>query len=196
MKTCATSIQSGLIVYLIRHGETDSNKHLVTTGTVTQPMDAQEPSLTEIGHSQADDISLLLTPIVNENCRIYSSELKRAIQTASPLLVRTRKDITINKLFNEKTDDETMEQFMVRVQTVWNSFSDIAKGTKGETDIRIIFTHSLFISALLGSDFTTRMLHIPNGSITKIRFDTSGVGHVTQVAITSHLTNLSGVDAL
>jgi broad specificity phosphatase PhoE len=201
MTTCASAIPTGLIVYLIRHGETGHNRHLVTTGSVDETV-REEPLLTEDGHTQAIEIATALAPIISDRCTVFSSEFMRAIQTASPLLVKKRKPVTIDRQFNEKekTDGETMEQFISRARACWDRFSALAKGGQPKADaeppIHIVFTHSLFISALLGSDFTTRMIHIPNGSITKIRFDTNGVGHITYVGSTAHLTRLTGMDTL
>ncbi len=62
---------------LIRHGETDSNKHHI--------LDAQYPgpSLNETGFEQADALVERLSAEPIE--AIYSSDITRAVQTAQPL---------------------------------------------------------------------------------------------------------------
>ncbi len=67
-------------LYLIRHGQTDSNvKHLLDTAHPGAPLD-------ELGLSQAEALADRMADVSLD--AVYSSDLLRAVQTATPLAAR------------------------------------------------------------------------------------------------------------
>lgn len=61
--------------YLVRHGETDANRHGYVGGST-------DDALTETGHAQAERVAAHLGDVLEEIDAVYSSPLKRAVQTA------------------------------------------------------------------------------------------------------------------
>lgn len=67
-----------MILYLIRHGETELNRQQRYVGW-------QDPPLTPEGHAQAESLALRLTQAESRPRLILTSDLRRARQTAAPI---------------------------------------------------------------------------------------------------------------
>lgn len=80
-------------IYLIRHGETDYNRQRRMQGWLDIP-------LNDSGHSQARATALALTN--HKIHAIYSSDLKRAHQTAKPIAENHKLEITLTPHLRER----------------------------------------------------------------------------------------------
>ena len=81
---------------IIRHGESESNIELTTTGKTSEF--AIDHALTDVGKEQAQDVANFLeSKGLKYIDRIEISPLDRAVQTAMPSLLRISNDDIINK---------------------------------------------------------------------------------------------------
>lgn len=109
-------------LYLIRHGQTDSNvNHLLDTGY-------PGAELNDLGRRQAEQLALRLADAGIQ--AVYSSDLPRAVQTATPLAQRLGLTLTHLPGLREISagDDDMSPHWDRYVQTVrsWPSNPDAA----------------------------------------------------------------------
>lgn len=159
------------IVWLIRHGESQSNKG-------EQTCSSKETRLTEVGHEQAREIAQAfnLPPGFRIPSRIITSEYRRSQQTADPTekaFPQTRKDEwpvhEFTYLSEKKTLWTTRQGRCQFVQQFWNNndpkYSDgegaesfiqfitrvydvIERLRYSKEDFIAVFTHGQFIQAM------------------------------------------------
>ena len=95
---------------IVRHGESESNIELTTTGQTTEHM--IDHSLTDIGKQQAQDVAdFLETKGLEYIDMIEISPLYRAIQTAIPLLLKRTNDMNIVKVNYELREKYTKSPY-------------------------------------------------------------------------------------
>lgn len=100
---------------LIRHGESVANEQGFTQGKEDEWRDTP---LSKNGIKQAEKVAERLK---NEEIdKIYSSDLKRAKQTAQTINKFLKIEIQFDKRLREKIDDETGEEFMSRINSFFN----------------------------------------------------------------------------
>ena len=151
-------------IYLVRHGE------------ATEGWTSQDPSLSELGKSQAQSLMTVMDSVVDEssinNTNVLSSPLKRCKETASLALQKKYLEIVINDNFRELPsptldlekrvnwlrrilpltwsellkDKETIDSGVNFNQWKKNIMSNIYS-LKKDT---IIFTHFVVINAVIG----------------------------------------------
>ncbi len=117
-------------LYIIRHGESQGNiGH-----------DVENPKLTDLGHKQAELLSLRLKNIKFD--AILSSPLERAIQTATPLSELQNTPVTIMKnLYEVGTfGDENPEDVQERAKNVVAQIRE----KYGDKENVIAFAHGTF----------------------------------------------------
>jgi broad specificity phosphatase PhoE len=177
-----------MIIYLVRHGETDYNKERLLMGQLDIP-------LNELGISQAEKVGKVLES--KNISKIYSSDLQRASKTAeiikntqnSPLeLIPNFREHTLGKMdgmkwsskwdemekneFEEiilKEDGESFTHFESRI---WDTFVKITENNSIDENLLII-THGgcirMIIKKILhATEEIFSNLTIDNCSITKI----------------------------
>ena len=165
-------------VHLIRHGETKQNVLRVWQGHTDTP-------LNKTGLRQS---KLLASRLKDSNATIYSSDLKRASETASFLsekieLRETLREINVgdftgmpvgqsyssnNEIFQSLQDDsyqfpngETVKEFKQRVKTELEYiFGNIENGSEA-----IIITHGFFIGTAIGLAIGFNKYPFPIGNI-------------------------------
>ena len=151
-------------IYLVRHGE------------ATEGWTSQDPSLSELGKSQAQSLMTVMDSVVDEssinNTNVLSSPLKRCKETASLALQKKYLEIVINDNFRElpspTLDLEKRVNWLRRILPL--TWSELLKDTetidsgvnfnqwkknimsniyslKKDT---IIFTHFVVINAVIG----------------------------------------------
>lgn len=117
-------------LYIIRHGESQGNiGHNV-----------ENPKLTDLGHKQAELLSLRLKNIKFD--AILSSPLERAIQTATPLSELQNTPVTIMKNLYEvgAFGDESLEDVQARAKNVVAEIRE----KYGDKENVIAFGHGTF----------------------------------------------------
>lgn len=117
-------------LYIIRHGESQGNiGHNV-----------ENPKLTDLGHKQAELLSLRLKNIKFD--AILSSPLERAIQTATPLSELQNTPVTIMKNLYEvgAFGDESLEDVQARAKNVVAEIRE----KYGDKENVIAFAHGTF----------------------------------------------------
>jgi broad specificity phosphatase PhoE len=181
--------QCVLTVYVIRHGETESN--------AARESNSEEDTLTPTGMQQAQDTAKLMETLGVTD--IETSPMRRAMETA--LVSRHRLQIPFrkNELLSEKRKGEleTDEAFSGRVNQVtwqWGQLARWIKKIDATKQVMAVFTHSLWISHLI-SPFSSggrRVLpHVPNGSVTAFNVDSNGFVYMIACMETGHLRMLS-----
>ena len=121
------------IVY-VHHAERDHNNKSV-------PRDEQD--ITEDGIKEATLLAKKV-PLINVT-KIYSSEHKRCIHTADILNKNIGLDIAIDKRFNEKTKEESWEEFINRNK---EAIDDIIKNGNSD-DVVLCITSGVNLSAFI-----------------------------------------------
>ncbi len=82
-------------ILLLRHGQTDANKHRITQGH-------QPTSLNELGRRQAELLAARLATFVPRIEMIISSDLPRAMETAAPLAARLGLEVRYDPAWRER----------------------------------------------------------------------------------------------
>lgn len=173
-------------VVLVRHGETDCNRKLVTEGrTLEVP-----PMLTERGRAQAEEVAARLTALGVVPTSIEASSLQRALDTAAPTRARYPEvpfEVPGLQLVEYSRKLEPRSEFLKRREAILERWR--AAGSPGDRKQTIVFTHSQLISQLLSLDVQH---HLANGSFTVLDFDEEGEVHVHVVNATAHLAEPTG----
>jgi broad specificity phosphatase PhoE len=205
---------------LVRHGESESNIELTTTGLTTEFN--IDHALTDIGKEQAQDVATFLHKKGLDSIdRIEMSPLYRATQTALPCL----KDcFGIEQIVNFELREKysktpyTCDMPLLRAVSVnhinfdsecirigrWvrepdvdfehrvNALMDNWKtiGTVEERKQTLVFAHSQLISQLLSHD---KSFHLANGSISVIDIDEDNHLNVHMANYTAHLRTPTGM---
>lgn len=128
------------IVY-VHHAERDHNNKSV-------PRDEQD--ITEDGIKEAELLAKKV-PLINVT-KIYSSEHKRCIHTANILNKNLNVDIKIDSRFNEKTKEESWEEFINRNK---EALDDIISSSNSDDCILCITSGvnlSAFVAYFTGND--------------------------------------------
>jgi len=100
-------------IYLIRHGETELNRKELFRGRMDVP-------LNDCGRLQAQSVSLALSSV--SLTEVYSSPLKRAVETASPLAMQNGISVTVLEGLNDVDCGDWEGQ---SVQDVREKYSDL-----------------------------------------------------------------------
>lgn len=203
-----------MIIYLIRHGESESNVAKTFTGQLDAP-------LTDLGRRQAAAIaSYFLGKHID---RIYASDLSRAYETALPLSKISRVPIEKNAAFREiyggKWEGEKFAelQYMYPADyALWRNNIGAARPTGGESireialrttkavqqiakahphETIVIASHAVPIRAMLNTWLTggvedmQNTAWVPNASISKVEYK-DGVFTPVEMGITDHLADM------
>jgi broad specificity phosphatase PhoE len=81
---------------LVRHGESDANHHLTTTGGDIDAVTFGEPQLTNVGHQQAQCVAHRFAHWpAGAITRVECSPMSRALQTAMPFLNQLDKSVPV-----------------------------------------------------------------------------------------------------
>ncbi|MBN1285716.1 MAG: histidine phosphatase family protein [Anaerolineae bacterium] len=198
-------------VYLVRHGETDSNVEGLLAGQ------SQDP-LNELGHRQAEFAAARLAQVGLR--AIYSSDLPRAMQTAQAIAAVTglmvQPDVRLREIyFGEwemrraadivKEDPKRLRAFFsdpYHVRTPGGesfgdqhrraqaALDDIAGAHPGQS-VALVAHGGILITLLIGiyNDKTFVMREFANGSVTVLR-GAPGAWEVVLLNDTSHLDHL------
>lgn len=205
------------LILFIRHGESESNRNFTNNETYDRIPD---PSLSDDGKKQAEYTGQYLADrfrtMPDPKITVWYSPFLRTIETASPFLDKA-KDIIIDQrcipelqeytrfLLPETVKDKTgciehdsYEHFISNLRVLKNIIWDKYQ-TMAENEHLVIFAHSLVISNLLMS-FVGDMnmlylqrcsIHIPNCSISCLRYNGKNICRIYTIASVAHLpTNL------
>lgn len=171
-------------IYLIRHGETNGNRHRI--------VQTPETPLSEVGLKQAEQLALAYRNL--SASVIISSDYERAQSTARPLHRHLNCKAITSEVLRERNfgdlrgrayDDiednffaesysppngESYEDFKQRVKDAWQYIIDIAEQQNGNV---IVVTHGLVLRCLFNEVLTVNgegisASDIANTSVTKI----------------------------
>lgn len=201
-------------IYLVRHGESQSNVNKTFTGQKDSP-------LTELGQMQAACIaSYFLGQHID--C-IYASDLSRAYDTAKPLSMIKRVPIRTHTAFREiyggKWEGEKfseLSEMYPEDYAVWREDIANARPTGGESikeiamrtcraadeivrehegETIVIATHAIPVRVMLSTWLTGDLsglqatAWVPNASISKVEYSDGRFAPV-EIGITSHLDDM------
>ena len=190
---------------IVRHGRPNRVENVEGTA---------DPSLTDIGHAQADAVANYLSDL--EIDLIVSSPMLRARQTAQPLVEKLGKElIIVDDLIEIDKDSDTylpMEEVKAKGGDEWQAIVDDPDSMHGDVDIEafadrvfaafeeINTTHPgttgvAFCHAIVAMSFLQRTLgyedryglRIDYASITRVQASRAGVRSVRSVNETMHL---------
>jgi broad specificity phosphatase PhoE len=158
---------------LVRHGEAAASWE-----------ESSDPGLSELGHQQAEVAAALLAREITVKTQIWSSPLRRAVETAAPLAKSMRHVVRVDEAFREipapvplAQRQTWLRQFM---QQQWHEQSEDLLAWRSEAlkqllmlqQPAVVFTHFLVINAVVGQvlDRDETLCFWPaNGSITRLR---------------------------
>ena len=190
---------------IVRHGRPNRVENVKGTA---------DPSLTDIGHAQADAVANYLCDLDID--LIVSSPMLRARQTAQPLVEKLGKElIIVDDLIEIDKDSDTylpMEEVKAKGGDEWQAIVDDPDSMHGDVDIEafadrvfaafeeIITTNAgktvvAFCHAMVAMSFLQRTLgyedryglRIDYASITRVQASRAGVRSVRSVNETMHL---------
>ncbi len=193
-------------IYLIRHGETAHNRDQIFQGH-------DEVPLSDLGVRQAALLAQRMQDLPLD--QIYSSDLRRAVMTASIIAAYTGAPIRYDAGFRERDPGEltglpymdAMEFFSDAAYAPpkgerWDEFEGRVRAafealvqSPGMADARVaVVAHGMVCGAVLrcffGYSFEERLnVPFPNASITTLAYD--GAWALEQLADASHLDALS-----
>ena len=160
-------------IFLVRHGEAAASWE-----------ESPDPGLSELGRQQAEVAAALLEREITVETQLWSSPLRRAVETAGPLARVMRQVVREDEAFREipapvpLIQRQTwLRQFM---QQQWHEQAEdlLAWRTAALNQLltlqqpAVVFTHFLFINAIVGQvlDRDETLCFWPaNGSITRLR---------------------------
>ncbi len=166
-------------IFLVRHGEAAANWG-----------ESPDPGLSELGHQQAEVAAALLEQEITVGTQLWSSPLRRAIETAGPLARIMRQTVREDEAFREipapvplAQRQTWLRQFM---QQQWHAQAEdlIAWRTAALNQLlalqqpAVVFTHFLVINAIVGQVLArdeTLCFWPANGSITRLRHHGAGL---------------------
>ena len=201
-------------LYLIRHGESQSNVDKTFTGQMDAP-------LSDLGRRQAAAIATFF--LGKHIDRIYASDLSRAYETALPLSKISRVPVEKNAAFREiyagKWEGEKfteLQDMYPEDYALWRSDIGNARPTEGESlrevakrateavaeivnthpgETIVIATHACPIRVMLstwkngGLADMQGTAWVPNASISKVIYE-NGVFTPVEMGITEHLADM------
>lgn len=85
-----------LHIHLVRHGQSTWNRQGRLQGQTIHP------SLTALGRTQASDTAERLTGLIDGSAELWSSDLVRAVQTATLIGTRLRLPVQVDELLREQ----------------------------------------------------------------------------------------------
>lgn len=199
----------------VRHGETESNKHLMNgkTSIIDPKIKNLNTPLSKIGVKQSQNVATYLKLINFIPDEIIVSSLDRAIDTGKPYIIEHSNipliyDETIIE-YNHKHDEtvetqagtwlykeETLQSFIQRIVQAFKRIKN--KGSAKSPKQTLIYTHSQVISAILTNgiyeteNITNAFFHLSNCSITCIDMDEDNKLHIQAVNYTKHLDTITG----
>ena len=160
-------------IYLVRHGEAAA-----TWG------EAPDPGLSELGAQQAERAAQYLYPRIDDDTRLISSPLVRALETAAPLARMTGRAVDQEDVFREIPSpvplaerQAWLKNFM---QQQWHEQGEALLHWRVAALQRllqldsplVVFTHFLVINAVVGQVLQqqdTLCFWPDNGSVTQLR---------------------------
>jgi len=160
-------------IFLVRHGEAAASWE-----------ESPDPGLSELGRQQAEVAAALLERDITVETQLWSSPLRRAVETAGPLARIMRQAVREEEAFREVpapvplVQRQTwLRQFM---QQLWHEQAEdlLAWRTAALNQLltlqqpAVVFTHFLVINAIVGQvlDRDQTLCFWPaNGSITRLR---------------------------
>jgi broad specificity phosphatase PhoE len=166
-------------VFLVRHGEAAASWG-----------ESPDPGLSELGRQQADVAAASLGQEITEGTQIWSSPLRRAVETAGPLARIMRQTVREDEAFREIPAPVPLvrRQIWLRqfMQQQWHEQEEglIAWRTAALSRLlglrrpAVVFTHFLVINAVVGQVLArdeTLCFWPANGSITRLRHHGTGL---------------------
>jgi len=161
-------------IFLVRHGEAAASWE-----------ESPDPGLSELGFQQAELAAALLEREIAEETQLWSSPLRRAIETASPLAKIIRQAVREHEAFREIPAPVPLAQRQTWLrkfmQQQWHEQGEdlLAWRTAALKQLlmlrqpAVVFTHFLVINAIVGQllDSDKTLCFWPaNGSITRLRY--------------------------
>ncbi len=128
-------------LYIMRHGETNSNQ------CKASPL--LDEGLNSIGRKQVI-AALNKTTIISPIDGVFSSELKRALETSELVLKKYNTQCISNPLFNERIFNP-IESYKTFTQRVFNAIEYIVSynNTRKKINTYLLCTHAVFIKQFL-----------------------------------------------
>jgi broad specificity phosphatase PhoE len=166
-------------IFLVRHGEASASWG-----------ESPDPGLSELGRLQAEDAAALLKQHVSADTLLWSSPLRRAVETAAPLARIMRKAVREDHAFREIPAPVPLAQRQAWLrhfmQQQWHEQGEdlIAWRTAALQHLlalqqsAVVFTHFLVINAVVGHvlDRSETLCCWPaNGSIIRFRRSDTGL---------------------
>jgi broad specificity phosphatase PhoE len=160
-------------IFLVRHGEAAASWS-----------ESADPGLSEIGRQQAENAAVFLEQRISNDAELWSSPLRRALDTAVPLSRSIRKTVHEDPAFREIPSPVPLaeRQAWLRnfMQQQWHEQSEDLIGWRAAALQQllalqrpaVVFTHFLVINAVVGAILNrveTLCVWPSNGSITHLR---------------------------
>ncbi len=160
-------------IFLVRHGEAAASWS-----------ESSDPGLSVLGIAQAESAAVALKDCINVQTRLWSSPLRRAVETAMPLAKMMRQEVFEDDVYREipapvpvAHRQAWLRQFM---RQRWHEQGEDLLAWRRATQMNllglqspaVIFTHFLVINAVVGQllDREETLCFWPaNGSITHLR---------------------------
>jgi broad specificity phosphatase PhoE len=170
-------------LFLVRHGEAAASWG-----------ESSDPGLSVLGTQQAEDVATLLSEIIRDDTQLWSSPLRRAVETAGPLARVMRQVVREDAAFREIPAPVPLGQRQAWLrhfmQQQWHEQDAdlIAWRTAVLQHLlvlrqsAVVFTHFLVINAVVGHvlDRAATLCFWPaNGSITRLRHNGTGLELIT-----------------
>jgi len=162
-------------IFLVRHGEAAASW-----------AESSDPGLSATGVRQAADLAAMLVQQISAETRLWSSPLRRAVETARPLATMMRQAVREDAAFREvpapvplAQRQEWLRQFMQerwceQEADVLTWRTTILQQLRAIQPPAVVFTHFLVINAVvshvLGSA-STLCFWPANGSVTRFRLN-------------------------
>jgi broad specificity phosphatase PhoE len=170
-------------LFLVRHGEAAASWG-----------ESPDPGLSELGRQQAEDAAALLTRQVCDDTLLWSSPLRRAVETAGPLARLLRLSVHEDEAYREIPAPVPLAQRQAWLrhfmQQQWHEQGEDLVAWRTATlqhllalqQPAVVFTHFLVINAVVGhvlNRVETLCFWPANGSITRFRHRDTGLELIT-----------------